>query len=158
MQRRVPVLLYVYHGPEKRPERRRYLPDKNSYPLQKGRRGQYKIRCGEMLWVCMTSDFFLPEADPWRDDAWDMIRMRPDVIFFLLTKRPQRVSACLPEDWGNGWENVFFHVACENQIRAEERIPFLLSLPFRHKGVFCTPLLGPISLRFQAHLQWMRGL
>lgn len=49
-----------------------------------------------MLWVCMTSDFFLPEADPWRDDAWDMIRMRPDVIFFLLTKRPQRVSACLP--------------------------------------------------------------
>lgn len=111
-----------------------------------------------MLWVCMTSDFFLPEADPWRDDAWDMIRMRPDVIFFLLTKRPQRVSACLLEDWGNGWENVFFHVACENQIRAEERIPFLLSLPFRHKGVFCTPLLGPISLRFQAHLQWMRGL
>ena len=77
---------------------------------------------------------------------------------FLLTKRPQRVSACRPEDWGNGWENVFFHVACENQIRAEERIPFLLSLPFRHKGVFCTPLLGPISLRFQAHLQWMRGL
>ena len=117
----MPVLL---HGPEKRPERRRYLPDKNSYPLQKDRRGQYKIRRGEMLWVCMTSDFFLPEADPWRDDAWDMIRMRPDVIFFLLTKRPQRVSACLPEDWGNGWENVFFHVACENQIRAEERIPF----------------------------------
>ena len=104
----MPVLLYVYHGPEKRPERRRYLPDKNSYPLQKDRRGQYKIRRGEMLWVCMTSDFFLPEADPWRDDAWDMIRMRPDVIFFLLTKRPQRVSACLPEDWGNGWENVFF--------------------------------------------------
>lgn len=154
----MPVLLYVYHGPEKRPERRRYLPDKNSYPLQKDRRGQYKIRRGEMLWVCMTSDFFLPEADPWWDDAWDMIRMRPDVIFFLLTKHPQRVSACLPEDWGNGWENVFFHVACENQIRAEERIPFLLSLPFRHKGVFCTPLLGPISLRFQAHLQWMRGL
>lgn len=118
-----------------------------SYPLQKDRRGQYKIRSSEMLRVCMTSDFFLPEADPWREDAWDMIRMRPDVIFVLLTKRPQRVSACLPEDWGDGWENVFFHVACENQTRAEERIPLLLSLPFRHKGVFCTPLLGPISLR-----------
>lgn len=111
-----------------------------------------------MLWVCMTSDFFLPEADPWRDDAWDMIRMRPDVIFFLLTKRPQRVSACLPGRLGQRLGKRIFHVACENQIRAEERIPFLLSLPFRHKGVFCTPLLGPISLRFQAHLQWMRGL
>ncbi|WP_417083953.1 DUF5131 family protein [Evtepia gabavorous] len=95
------------------------------YPLQKDRRGQYKIRSGEMLRVCMTSDFFLTEADPWRDEAWDMIRMRPDVIFFLLTKRPQRVSACLPEDWGNGWENVFFHVACENQIRAN--VPIVLS-------------------------------
>ena len=96
-----------------------------------------------MLWVCMTSDFFLPEADPWRDDAWDMIRMRPDVIFFLLTKHPQRVSACLPEDWGNGWENVFFHVACENQIRAEERIPDV----YKRQPVHHERDAGPWSVR-----------
>ena len=28
------------------------------YPLQKDRRGNYKIRSGEFLRVCMTSDFF----------------------------------------------------------------------------------------------------
>jgi len=68
------------------------------------------------------------------------------VIFYLLTKRPQRVAACLPPDWGDGWENVFFNVTCENQKRAEERMPILLDLPFKHKGVGCTPLLGPVSL------------
>ena len=26
-----------------------------------------------MLWVCMTSDFFLEEADPWRPEAWDIL-------------------------------------------------------------------------------------
>ena len=55
------------------------------YPLSKDRHGNYKVGSGEMLRVCMTSDFFLPEADEWRDEAWDIIRQRPDVKFFLLT-------------------------------------------------------------------------
>ena len=100
-------------------------------PLQRNRQGRYKTRSGETVRVCMTSDFFLEEADPWREDAWDIIRQRRDVVFFLLTKRPQRVRDCLPDDWGDGWENVFFNVTCENQRRADERIP----------------LISPVSLR-----------
>lgn len=68
------------------------------YPLSRDRNGQYKVKSGEMLRVCMNSDFFLEEADPWRDEAWDIIHQRPDVKFFLLTKRPERVAACLPRD------------------------------------------------------------
>ena len=117
------------------------------YPLSKDRYGRYKIQSGEQLRVCMTSDFFLEEADGWRDEAWQIIRQRPDVVFFLLTKRPERVLRCLPSDWGDGWENVFFNVSCENQKRADERIPILLSLPFRHKGIMCAPLIGEISLK-----------
>ncbi len=116
------------------------------YPLAKDRKGRYKIKSGELLRVCMTSDFFLAEADPWRSDAWNIIRSRPDVIFYLLTKRPERVANCLPEDWGDGWENVFFNVTCENQRRTDERMPLLLSLPFKHKGVMCAPLIGPVDL------------
>lgn len=70
-----------------------------NYPLQKQRGGGYKIKSGELIRVCMSSDFFLEEADDWREAAWDMIRRRPDVKFFLLTKRPQRVEKCLPKDW-----------------------------------------------------------
>lgn len=116
------------------------------YPLSKDRHGNYKIKSGELIRVCMTSDFFLEEADDWRDEAWSIMRLRPDVKFFLLTKRPQRVKDCLPQDWGDGWENVFFNVTCENQRRAGERIPILLELPFKHKGVMCAPFIGPVSI------------
>lgn len=117
------------------------------YPLQKDRRGNYKVKSGEKIRVCMTSDFFLPEADEWRPEAWEIMRLRSDVIFFLLTKRPQRIAECLPPDWGGGWENIFMNVTAENQRRADERIPILLSLPFKHKGVMCAPFIGEVSLK-----------
>lgn len=117
-----------------------------SYPLQKGRDGKYKILSGELIRVCMSSDFFLDEADVWREEAWRMIKSRSDVKFFLLTKRPERVREALPSDWGDGWENVFFNVTCENQKRADERIPLLLELPFKHKGIMTAPLIGSIEI------------
>lgn len=116
------------------------------YPLQKDRSGRYKIKSGEQIRVCMTSDFFLEEADEWRPQAWQIMRQRPDVVFFLLTKRPERVRRCLPDDWGSGWENVFFNVTCENQKRADERIPLLFELPFKHKGIMAAPFIGPVSI------------
>ena len=117
-----------------------------TYPIQKDRAGRYKIQSGELIRVCMTSDFFLEEADAWRADAWRMMRRRSDVRFFLLTKRPERVRECLPPDWGDGWENIFFNVTCENQKRADERIPLLLELPFKHKGIMCAPFIGAVSI------------
>ena len=117
------------------------------YPLKKDKYGRFKIKSGEMIRVCMTSDFFLEQADKWRSGAWSVMRRRPDVIFFLLTKRPERVLKCLPYDWGDGWENIFFNITAENQKRADERIPILLDLPFKHKGIMCAPLIGEISIK-----------
>jgi protein gp37 len=116
------------------------------YPLHKDRNGRYKVKSGELIRVCMTSDFFLEEADGWRDEAWAIIHRRPDVKFFLLTKRAQRIAECLPWDWGDGWDNVMLNVTCENQRRADERIPILLDLPAKHKGIMCAPLLGEVSI------------
>lgn len=117
-----------------------------SYPLQRKRDGSYKVQSGELIRVCMTSDFLLPEADPWRPEAWGIIHSRPDVRFYILTKRPERFAACLPADWGDGWDNVMLNVTCENQRRANERVPLLLATPAKHRGVMCAPLIGPISL------------
>lgn len=116
------------------------------YPVQKDRSGRYKVKSGSSVHVCLTSDFFLREADEWRGEAWDMMRERRDVKFFLLTKRPERIAENLPDDWGDGWENISLGVTCENQRRADERIPILLSLPFRHKRVMCAPFIGPVSV------------
>ena len=123
-----------------------YRAQNFDYPLKKDRKGSCKIKSGEKIRVCMTSDFFLQEVDPWRDEAWEIMRQRSDVIFYLLTKRPERVADHLPKDWGDGWENIFFNVTAENQRRADERIPILLTLPFRHKGVMCAPFIGAVSL------------
>lgn len=139
---------YMMYMDEKRGQdaSRIYRTAHMDYPLGKDRQGAWRIKSGEMLRVCMTSDFFLEEADKWRMEAWAVIRQRPDVMFYLLTKRPHRVEACLPRDWGDGWENVFFNITCENQRRADERLPYLLALPFRHKGVMAAPLIGPVVL------------
>ena len=117
-----------------------------NYPLSKDRKGNYKVKSGELIRVCMTSDFFLEEADRWREEAWSIIKKRCDVKFFLLTKRPQRVLENLPKNWGEGFENVILGVTSENQKRADERIPILLKLPFKHKEVVCAPFIGKISI------------
>jgi protein gp37 len=115
-------------------------------PIKKDRAKQYKIPSGAKLRVCMTSDFFLEEADPWRGEVWDMIRQRPDVQFWLLTKRAARIADCLPPDWGDGWDNVHLNVSTENQARADERLSILLTLPAKHKGFMCAPLLSEIHV------------
>lgn len=115
-------------------------------PIDRDKNGNYKVKSGETVSVCMTSDFFLEEADAWRQDAWNIISERTDVVFFLITKRPERVLNCLPKNWEDGWENVFFNVTTENQKRADERIPILLDLPFKHKGLMIAPFLGEITI------------
>lgn len=117
-----------------------------NYPIQKKRDGSYKVKSGELIRVCMTSDFFLEEADDWRNEVWDMIHFRKDVKFFILTKRPERIKDHLPSDWNDGYENVILNVTCENQKRADERMAILLDVPAKHKGVMCAPLIGEVNL------------
>lgn len=114
-------------------------------PLSRLRDGRYRILPGMELLVGLSTDFFVEEADPWRDEAWSIIRRRPDVVFRLLTKRASRIPGCLPSDWGAGYENVMLQVTTENQVRADERLPILLGIPARHRGFMAAPLLGPID-------------
>jgi protein gp37 len=114
-------------------------------PLQRRRDGGFRIRPGSTLHVGLSTDFFIEEADPWREEAWEVIRQRPDVFFLLLTKRPQRFAECLPADWGEGYENVMLSVTAENQKRADERLPILLNTPAKHRGFMAAPFIGPLD-------------
>ncbi|MBQ8288186.1 MAG: DUF5131 family protein, partial [Clostridia bacterium] len=64
----------------------------------------------------------------------------------LLTKRAQRIARCLPSDWGDGWDNVSFSVSCENQERLEQRIPYLLEIPAKHRWVSLKPFIGEVDI------------
>ena len=116
-------------------------------PLKKKRDGSFVVPSGESVWVCLTSDFFIEEADYWRPGIWDMIRQRPDLRFAIITKRIERFRAGLPEDWGDGWDHVTLCATCENQKRADERLPILLTLPLRRREVICEPMLEQIDIR-----------
>lgn len=75
-------------------------------PLAKTAKGEYRIPGGKIVATCFASDFFIPEADAWRAEAWRMIRQRPDLDFLILTKRIDRFPVSLPADWGDGYDNV----------------------------------------------------
>lgn len=115
-------------------------------PIRRKRDGSYKIPAGKLVFTCFTSDFLLPQADPWRQDCWKMIRQRQDCLFYFFTKRIDRLEQCIPPDWGTGYENVLIGCTVENQDRADYRMPLFMKLPIRHKSVIVAPMLGPVDL------------
>lgn len=129
-----------------RPSDQVYATKQLRYPLSKDRKGNFKIKPGERIRVNMTSDTFLEQADQYRDDMWDCIRQRPDVGFWLLTKRVDRIEQCLPRDWGSGWPNVMLNMTAENQKCFEKRWPVFAGIPAQAKGICCAPLLSRIDL------------
>jgi protein gp37 len=115
-------------------------------PLKKNRAGAYKLPPGETIYTCFSSDFFLDDADEWRAEAWQMMKIRSDLHFFLITKRIHRFEVGLPTDWGDGYPNVTVCSTCENQDRVNYRLPILQRLPIKHKAIICEPLLGPVNI------------
>jgi protein gp37 len=111
----------------------------------------------EMVFTCSWSDWFHEGADAWRDEAWDVVRRCPNLIFQILTKRPERMHNCIysmtdtlggiitgghfPDDFPNVWLGV----SVEDQQRANERIPLLLQTA-AVRFLSCEPLLGPVDL------------
>lgn len=98
------------------------------------------------VFTCSWSDFFIEEADRWRDDAWDVIRKTPHLTYMILTKRPERIADCLPEDWGSGYPNVWLGVTAESQKQADIRIPILLSVSAAKRFVSIEPMLEEINI------------
>ena len=120
-------------------------------PLAKNAKGEYKIQSGKIVATCFASDFFLPEADEWRSEAWAMIKARPDLEFLILTKRIDRFLVSLPADWGDGYSNVNIGCTVENQELADYRLPLFLSYPVKRRFVACGPLLDAVDLSAYLH-------
>lgn len=115
-------------------------------PVARKKNGEYKMKSGQTVYLCFSSDFLLPEADEWRPECWQMIRERSDLRFLFLTKRIERFMECIPNDWKDGYDNVTVGCTVENQVRADERLSVLKSLPIKHKNIICQPMISPINL------------
>lgn len=115
-------------------------------PIALNDKGKPRIQSGKIVATCFASDFFIAEADAWRKEAWAMIKARPDLDFLILTKRIDRFPVSLPDDWGDGYDNVNIGCTVENQELADYRLPLFLSYPIKRRFIACSPLLGPIDL------------
>ena len=139
---------YVYRGDARREIDSSIVTQTKNFDLpgRKKRNGEYKIPSGTLVYTCFTSDFFVEDADLWRVEAWQMMRQRSDLNFMMITKRIERLAQCLPEDWGDGYDNVTICCTVENQSCADYRLPIYHSAPIKHKIIICEPLLERIDL------------
>lgn len=111
----------------------------NKEAKEKGIR--YRVFCASL------ADVFDNKALPeWRADLWALIRQTPHLDWLLLTKRPQNIAKMLPEDWGQGYPNVWLGTTVENQEEAERRVLWLLEVPSCVRFLSMEPLLGPVDL------------
>ena len=101
------------------------------------------------IFVCELSDFFHPEANKWRPDAYDVMRRTPQHTYMVLTKRFQSMR----EQWwveeqvpGHRPGNVWLGVTAEDQRWADIRIPALLCTKPMLRFVSIEPMLGPVDL------------
>ena len=108
------------------------------------------------VFTCSWSDFFIEEADEWREEAWAIIRSTPHLTYQILTKRPERIKECLPKPLAEknnypAWplSNVWLGVTTENQTAFDVRIPLLLEVEARIYFISAEPLLGPIDMRLE---------
>lgn len=140
---------YVYRGDAKRDVDSSVVVRTKNYdlPIRRKRDGEYKVAPGTMVYTCFTSDFFVEDADQWRAEAWAMMRERSDLNFMMITKRIDRFNHCLPDDWGDGYDNVTICCTVENQVCADYRLPIYKVSPIKHKIIICEPLLERIDLR-----------
>ncbi len=92
-----------------------------------------------------------PDTLPHLKRLFSLIKQTPNLIWQLLTKRPENIKTLIAFDFPDGLpENIWIGTSVENQQAADERIPHLLCVPATVRFLSIEPLLGPIILRRQA--------
>lgn len=116
--------------------------------------------CRRRVFCASLADVFDNAVDPqWRADLWSLIRETQHLDWLILTKRIGNAAAMLPDDWGDGYRNVWLGATVVNQEEADRYIPTLLSTPALLRWLSIEPLLGRIDLRSpcigQAGIDWV---
>lgn len=115
-----------------------------------GREGiRPRVFCGSM---CDIMDDEAPASA--RVMLWTLIEATPNLIWMLLTKRPENYPTMLPEAWHNDSRpNVWLGATVEDEPRAQERMGKLLIMPAARHFVSYEPALGLVDWR-----PWLSGV
>ena len=135
-------------------DKKRYGQDAST--VVRSRPGTFKAplkwREPARVFTCSWSDFFIEEADEWRDDAWEIIRQTPHLTYQILTKRIERADECLPADWP--LPNVWLGTSIESD-RYSFRADHLRRTPAAVRFISAEPLLGPLPSLDLTGIDWL---
>ncbi len=132
-----------------------------------------KLSKRHLVFCASLADVFedREELVPWRADLFALIRSTPALTWQLLTKRPENIVRLWPKEihrWytmsggptaervmcpppgAEAWPNIWMGTTVEDQRRADERLPVLLSVPAALHWVSAEPLLQTVAMA-----QWM---
>lgn len=93
-------------------------------------------------------------ANATRPRLWRLIKSTPMLDWQLLTKRPERIAANLPDDWGDGWPNVWLGTSIESNEYCH-RADTLRKIPATVHFVSYEPALGPLDDINLENIQWL---
>lgn len=106
---------------------------------------------GKRIFIGDMTDVFGEWVPSWLiRPMFDVFAERPDLIFQVLTKRPERIREEVPNP---PLPNVWLGTSVENQAAAEKRIPELLSTPAEVRFLSCEPLIEEVE--FTNSLLWV---
>jgi protein gp37 len=113
-----------------------------------------KLKEPSKIFTSSLTDFFHEAIDSYRDEAWDIIRRCPQHTFQILTKRPERIMEYVPEDWGDGWDNVWLGTSIGSQ-KAIKRLDALEKVAAKTKFISFEPLHEEILTGFVGMVDWV---
>jgi protein gp37 len=101
------------------------------------------------------ADVFDPEGPTdQRERLWKLIKATPHLDWLLLTKRPENVAGMLPEDWQDGYHNVWLGVSVEDRKYGLPRIDILRTIPAIVRFLSCEPLLEDLGEMNLEGIDW----
>ena len=110
---------------------------------------RYQVFCASM------ADVFEEQApEDQFQRLWQVIRDTPYLDWQLLTKRPHRIADNLPDDWGEGYPNVWLGTSVEDE-RVISRINQLIAVPAIVHFLSLEPLLGPLPSLPLNDIEWV---
>lgn len=85
---------------------------------------------------------------------WSVIRDTEWIAWQFLTKRADRLKECLPEDWEDGYPNVWIGTSVENNDYVW-RLDHLRAIPAVCRFISYEPALGPLPSIDLSGIDWV---
>lgn len=147
---RMGIDVWGLHGPRRRTGKAVWARPYtwNRAAEQEGR--PHRVFCASL------ADIFEDEPGPneWRQDVFDVIRETPWLDYQLLTKRPENLEWMLPDDWGQGWPNVWLGTSIEDNW-VGQRSKALTSIPAQVHFISYEPAIGAFDRVSLDHIEWL---